>query len=58
MSIFHRNDGFVHPVPSEITPQRVYEERRMLLRGLATGAAGATLAALVRTSFTMGTFAR
>ena len=45
MSIFHRNDGFVHPVSSEITPQHVYEERRMLLRGLASGAAGATLAA-------------
>jgi len=36
--------GFVHPVASEITPPEVYQARRRLLRGLAAGAAGATLA--------------
>jgi methionine sulfoxide reductase catalytic subunit len=37
-------DGFVHPVPSEITPRAVYESRRDMLRWMAGGAAGATLA--------------
>ena len=37
-------DGFNDPVPSEITPQAVYQERRKLLRWMASGAAGATLA--------------
>ena len=37
-------DGFEHPVPSEITPRAVYEERRQLLKWMATGAAGAALA--------------
>jgi methionine sulfoxide reductase catalytic subunit len=42
----HRPDhGLVLPRPSEITPRRVYEVRRSLLRGLAAGAAGAALAA-------------
>ena len=36
--------GFDHPVPSEITPRAVYEDRRRLLQWLATGAAGAALA--------------
>jgi methionine sulfoxide reductase catalytic subunit len=36
--------GFEHPVPSEITPRAVYEDRRNLLKWMATGAAGATLA--------------
>ena len=36
--------GFDHPVPSEITPRAVYEDRRRLLQWLATGAAGAVLA--------------
>ena len=44
MSIFHRNNGFTHPVSSDITPQSVYEDRRALLRGLAVGAAGGALA--------------
>ncbi len=41
---FIRDRGFVHPEPSAITPQRVYEGRRDLLKLLAGGAAGATLA--------------
>jgi sulfoxide reductase catalytic subunit YedY len=38
-------DGFIHPRSSEITSRGVYEGRRDLLRRLAAGAAGATLAA-------------
>ncbi|HZN48919.1 MAG TPA: protein-methionine-sulfoxide reductase catalytic subunit MsrP, partial [Ramlibacter sp.] len=38
-------DGFQHPVSSEITPPAVYQERRRLLQWLATGVAGASLAA-------------
>ena len=45
MLIRPRDDGFVHPVPSEITPRAVYEDRRRLLRWMAGGAAGAALAA-------------
>jgi len=37
-------DGFIHPVPSEITPEAVYRRRREILQLLATGAAGAALA--------------
>ena len=44
MLIKTSNDGFNHPVPSEITPQAVYNSRRDLIRMMATGAAGATLA--------------
>ena len=36
--------GFVHPVPSEITSTAVYQSRRDLIRLMATGAAGAALA--------------
>ncbi|MBI3154635.1 MAG: protein-methionine-sulfoxide reductase catalytic subunit MsrP [Burkholderiales bacterium] len=36
--------GFVHPVPSEITPAAVYASRRRWLQRLALGAAGASLA--------------
>ena len=36
--------GFVHPVSSDITPQSVYQQRRELLKRIATGVAGATLA--------------
>jgi sulfoxide reductase catalytic subunit YedY len=36
--------GFDHPVPSEITPQPIYQKRRELIRLMATGAAGVTLA--------------
>ena len=45
MLIRTRRDGFEHPVPSEITPREVYESRRELLRWMAGGAAGVTLAA-------------
>lgn len=38
------DDGFHHPVGSEITPRPVYERRRELLRLMAAGAAGSVLA--------------
>lgn len=38
------DNGFVHPQGSEITPQAAYEGRRQMLRTMAAGAAGATLA--------------
>jgi sulfoxide reductase catalytic subunit YedY len=37
-------DGFQHPLASEITPRAIHEDRRQLLRWMATGAAGAALA--------------
>lgn len=37
-------DGFQHPIASEITPRAAYEDRRRLLKWMATGAAGAALA--------------
>jgi sulfoxide reductase catalytic subunit YedY len=37
-------DGFQHPNSSEITPRAVYEDRRRLLKWMATGVAGASLA--------------
>ena len=40
----HRH-GFEHPFTSEITPRAVYEDRRRMLQWMATGAAGAALAA-------------
>ena len=45
MLIKTRNDGFVHPLSSEITPEGVYRQRRDLMRLMAGGAAGAMLAA-------------
>ena len=36
--------GFDHPIPSEITPQGIYQGRRDLIRLMASGAAGAALA--------------
>jgi methionine sulfoxide reductase catalytic subunit len=36
-------DGFQHPVSSEITPRTVYEDRRRLLKWMASGVAGASL---------------
>lgn len=36
--------GFDHPLPSEITPQGIYQGRRDLIRLMASGAAGAALA--------------
>jgi sulfoxide reductase catalytic subunit YedY len=41
----HRDQGFQHPIPSEITPQAVYEGRREWLKTLARGAAGTALGA-------------
>ena len=38
------NSGFMHPASSEITSERVYRERRALIKLMATGAAGAALA--------------
>ena len=45
MLIKTHDDGFTHRVPSEITPRGVYEQRRDLLKLMATGVAGAGLAA-------------
>ncbi len=36
--------GFDHPVPSEITPQGIYQGRRDLVKLMARGAAGAAMA--------------
>src|SRR5512140_3762997 len=44
MLIKSHREGFVHPVPSEITSRAVYRDRRELLKLMATGAAGAGLA--------------
>ncbi len=44
MLIQSRNNGFVHSVPSEITPRSAYEGRRDMLKLLAGGAAGAAMA--------------
>jgi methionine sulfoxide reductase catalytic subunit len=38
------NNGFKHPVPSDITPAAVYARRRELLKGVAALAAGSGLA--------------
>ena len=43
--LFLRDRGFVHPQVSEITPPSVYAGRRDLLKLVAAGAAGTTLAA-------------
>ena len=40
-----RNTGFQHPIPSEITPKAIYEDRRQMLKLMAGGAAGAAMAA-------------
>jgi sulfoxide reductase catalytic subunit YedY len=42
---FHPDRGFRHPVSSDITPRSVFDQRRELLRLMAAGTAGATLAA-------------
>ena len=44
MLIKTRDDGFVHPLSSEITPEVVHRQRRDLMRLMAGGAAGAVLA--------------
>ena len=44
--IIHTQDtGFQHGIPSEITPEAVYQSRRELIRHLAAGSAGLALAA-------------
>ncbi|PIT81440.1 protein-methionine-sulfoxide reductase catalytic subunit MsrP [Limnohabitans sp. 15K] len=45
MIIHTSQSGFQHTVPSEITPQAVYQTRRDLIRGLAAGSAGLALTA-------------
>ena len=36
-----KDRGFVHPRGSEITPRRVFEQRRALLQAIAAGGGGA-----------------
>ncbi|MFZ3082239.1 protein-methionine-sulfoxide reductase catalytic subunit MsrP [Rhodoferax ferrireducens] len=45
MLIKTNRDGFCQPLASEITSQRVYEQRRTLVKLMASGVAGAALAA-------------
>jgi methionine sulfoxide reductase catalytic subunit len=45
MLIRSDDDGFIHPQSSEITPAALYRGRRELLKALAAGIAGPTLAA-------------
>jgi len=45
MLIKTNQDGFVHTVSSDITPPGIYRSRRALIRLMATGAAGAAMAA-------------
>ena len=40
----HPRLGFEHGTPSEITPRATFEQRRDLLRLMASGVAGAALA--------------
>ena len=44
MLIKTHKDGFIHPAFGDITPQRIYEERRDLMKLMATGVAGAAMA--------------
>jgi len=44
MLIRTNQDGFNHPLASEITPAAVYHARRDLLKLMATGVAGAAMA--------------
>ena len=44
MLIRTANDGFNHPVPSDITPRSAYLQRRAVLRQMAAGAGGTWLA--------------
>ncbi len=44
MLIQTRHDGFLHPVPSEITSRHIYQDRRDLIKLMASGTAGAVLA--------------
>ena len=44
MLIKTQDNGFIHPVPSDITPEGVYRRRRDMIKLMAGGAAGAALA--------------
>jgi len=44
MLIRSRDNGFIYPHSSEITPRGIYEGRRDMLKWLATGTAGAAMA--------------
>ena len=44
MLIRSHHDGFIHPVPSEITPRHVHADRRRLIALMAAGVAGPALA--------------
>ena len=44
MLIKTQNDGFAHPVPSEITDPATYTQRRDILKRMALGAGGAAMA--------------
>ena len=44
MLIKTRNDGFIHPTSSDITPKSVYHGRRDLMKLMAGGVAGAAMA--------------
>jgi sulfoxide reductase catalytic subunit YedY len=46
MLIKTNESGFLHPLASEITSQRVYQERRQLIRLMAGGVAGAALGSM------------
>ena len=43
---YHRDQGFEHNVSSEITPPRIYEQRRDLIKHMALGGGGLALASL------------
>ena len=45
MIIRSKNDGFIHPVAHEITPQGAYLSRREIIRGMAASASGLALSA-------------
>ena len=38
------NNGFIHPIPSEITPAPIYQARRDVMRLMTMGVAGAAMA--------------
>ena len=44
MLIKTNSQGFNHPITSEITDRTVYEQRRSMLKALAAGAAGSSMA--------------
>ena len=59
MSIHSSRNDFSHTMPSEITPRRVYEERRDLIKLMAASAAGAALTSWAsREALAQGTLAR